>query len=116
LIAASPDQASQLIFDLHNPNPRSVYARQIRQKAEMAVSQFDLQHRISTFSPYCLTLYTSTDCNLDCCICYSGSKEHTSSVNLDLIAIRKGAGIVAEKLQKSFASDECLFYMAVVNR
>ena len=23
LIAASPDQASQLIFDLHNPNPRS---------------------------------------------------------------------------------------------
>jgi hypothetical protein len=46
LIAASQDQASQLIFDLHNPNPRSVYARQIRQKAEMAVSQFDLQHRI----------------------------------------------------------------------
>lgn len=110
LIAASPDQASQLIFDLHNPNPRSVYARQIRQKAEMAVSQFDLQHRISTFTPYCLTLYTSTDCNLDCSYCYSGSKEHKSSVNLDLIAIRKGAGFVAEKCKNASLPMSVVFH------
>ena len=110
LIAASQNQASRLIVDLQEPNPRSIYARQIRQKAEMAVKQFDLQYRISPFTPYCLTLYTSTDCNLDCSYCYSGNKDLKSDINLDLVSIRKAAEIVADTCKKASLPMSVVFH------
>ena len=110
LIATDAYQSEKMIIDLKKNNVQSIFAKQIRNKAEMAKRRFDLQHQIPPFNPYCLTLYTSSDCNLNCSYCYSGKRDYKNKVDLNLESIRKGAEIVAAACQKASIPMSVVFH------
>lgn len=69
--------------------------------ARSALDQWETQHAAENFSPFCLTVYTSQRCNLNCAYCFSRSDllaEHAPDVSLG--AVLKAAEVTAQSCRR----------------
>ena len=77
--------------------PENVYALTRHARAALEQWQDVLTRR---FTPECLTIYISNDCNLDCAYCFSKSNVKRTDL-IDLETVRLAAALVASECHKN---------------
>lgn len=101
LLAADFEKASVLDHQLSYSCPSMFEAGLLLKKAGEAQSVLAEQQLVRSFEPYCLTIYTSRNCNLHCVYCFSETGDMNMCPDLDPDAIRRAAEYVAGNCRKA---------------